>query len=132
MMISLSGLMAWLVSYTLGIVADNADMFMAISAAITLDWVSGTVAAIKLGNWQTKKSIKIVANMAVWFILLGSLLTIQKGYGISYLAQSVMFPMIVFSVTSSLKNLQVAGFVNIETLTKMLSKIDTHKDNGKS
>ncbi len=126
--LTLSAIGAYLISYLTGIVADNADMFMAIIASLGIDWVSGTYVAIKNKNFSTKQSLKIVRNLGIWLILLGALLAIQKGFSVPYLSQAVIVPLLLFQMVSTLKNLSLVGVIPAGLLKSILSSIDKHKD----
>lgn len=103
--------------------------FIAIFLVVVLDFFCGIAKAFKLGNFETKKTFKAVYMLIAFWSLLAVVLTIEKGFPFaSFLSEAVIFPIITFEIISILKNLQLLGLINNDSLTAILSKIDKHKE----
>lgn len=108
---------------------DAQHQFIAIFAVVVLDAFFGICKAFKLGNFETKKTFKAVYMLVGFWLLLATVLTIEKGYPFaSFLSEAVMMPILLFQLISTLKNMQLVGLINNNTLLKILSNIDKHKE----
>jgi hypothetical protein len=107
---------------------DNADQYLAVVAVIFMDGFFGIIAGIKREGFKTYKAIRVLKTLVAWVITLTVLLMVEQGFkGTSWLSETILIPLIVFQVISSLKNAADAGFIKNELLTQILEKIDQHK-----
>lgn len=102
--------------------------FIAIFFVVLLDATFGILKAFKLGNFQTKKTFKAIYMLVGFWFLLATVLTIEKGFPFaSFLSEAILLPILLFQLISTLKNMQLLGLLNNDTLTRILSNIDKHK-----
>ena len=107
---------------------DNANQYLAIVAVIFMDGFFGIIAGIRREGFKTYKAIKVLKTLVAWIITLTVLLMVEQGFkGTGWLSETILIPLIVFQVISSLKNAADAGFIKNELLTQILKKIDQHK-----
>ena len=107
---------------------DNANQYLAIVAVIFMDGFFGIIAGIKREGFKTYKAIRVLKTLVAWIITLTVLLMVEQGFkGTGWLSETILIPLIVFQVISSLKNAADAGFIKNELLTQILEKIDQHK-----
>ena len=108
---------------------DAQHQFIAIFFVVLLDAVFGIAKAFKLGNFETKKTFKAVFMLVGFWLLLATVLTIEKGFPFaSFLSEAILLPILLFQLISTLKNMQLVGLINNTTLTKILDNIDKHKE----
>lgn len=125
---SVSALTAFICSYFFKITLDNADQYLAVVAVIFMDGFFGIIAGIKREGFKTYKALRILKTLTAWIITLTVLLIVEKGFsGTLWLSETVLVPLILFQIISSLKNAADAGYIKNEVLTKILEKIDQHK-----
>lgn len=119
-------------SYFLGLAMDNAEQFLSIGFVVLLDGFFGIVAGIKREGFRTYKAIKVLRTLVLWWVILGALLSIEKGFaGTSWLSETVIVPFLIFQVISALKNASLSGWIKADLLTNILEKIDQHKETKK-
>lgn len=103
--------------------------FIAIFFVVLLDAVFGIAKAFKLGNFETKKTFKAVFMLVGFWLLLATVLTIEKGFPFaSFLSEAILLPILLFQLISALKNMHLLGLIENSTLTKILANIDKHKE----
>lgn len=125
---SVSAITAFICSYFFKITLDNADQYLAVVAVIFMDGFFGIIAGIKREGFKTYKALRILKTLTAWIITLTVLLIVEKGFsGTAWLSETVLVPLILFQIISSLKNAADAGHIKNEVLTKILEKIDQHK-----
>lgn len=125
---SASTLTAFICSYFFKLTMDNADQYLAVVAVIFMDGFFGIIAGIKREGFKTYKALRILKTLTAWIVTLTVLLIVEKGFSnTSWLSETILIPLIVFQVISSLKNAADAGYIKNEVLTKILEKIDQHK-----
>lgn len=108
---------------------DAQNQFIAIFFVVLLDAVFGIAKAFKLGNFETKKTFKAVFMLVGFWLLLATVLTIEKGFPFaSFLSEAILLPILLFQLISILKNMHLVGLINNTVLTKILSNIDKHKE----
>ena len=130
--ISISTTCAFLCSYFLGLAMDNAEQFLSVACVVLLDGFFGVTAGIKREGFRTYKAIKVLRTLVLWWIILGVLLTIEIGFaGTSWLSETVIVPFLIFQIISALKNASLSGWIKADLLTKILKKIDQHKETQK-
>ena len=108
---------------------DAQDQFISIFFVVLLDATFGILKAFKLKNFQTKKTFKAVYMLVGFWLLLATVLTIEKGFPFaSFLSEAILLPIILFQLISALKNMHLLGLIENSTLTKILANIDKHKE----
>ena len=118
-----------LLSEWLQVILDAQHQFLAILFVVLLDAFFGIAKAFKLGNFETKKTFKAIYMLVGFWMLLATVLTIEKGFPFaSFLSEAVLLPILLFQLISTLKNMQLVGLINNDVLTKILSNIDKHKE----
>lgn len=121
---------SFICSYFLGIAIDNAYQFMAVAVVVLVDGFFGILAGIKREGFKTFKAISILRTLAIWWIILGTILAIEKGFkGTGWLSETIIGTFMVFELISALKNASMAGYIKAELINLILDKIDTHKGN---
>jgi len=110
-------------------VIDAQYQFLAILCVVLLDAVFGIAKAWKLGNFETKKTLKAVFMLVAFWALLATVLTIELGFPFaSFLSEAILLPILLSQLIKILKNMQLLGLIQNDVLTKILSKIDKHKE----
>lgn len=105
------------------------DQFVAIFAVVFLDLILGSAIAIKNENFKTHKSFKSLFMLGAFWMLLATVLTIEKAFTfVPFLSESILLPILLFEIISILKNMELLGLISSELLSNILSKIDKHKD----
>jgi hypothetical protein len=119
----------FLCSYFLGLALDNAEQFLSVAFVVLLDGFFGIVAGVKREGFRTYKAIKVLRTLVLWLVILGALLSIEKGFaGTSWLSETVIVPFLIFQIVSALKNASLSGWIKIDLLANILKKIDQHKE----
>ena len=126
--ISTTAITSFISSYFFDLTMSNIDQFIGILAVVLLDGFFGIIAGIKREGFKTYKALKILRTLAIWWIILGVILAVEKGFvGSGWLSETIIIPFLVLEIVSALKNASIAGYVNNEFLNKILDKIDKHK-----
>ena len=126
--LSLSTVLAFIGTYFLHLTADNAEQFLSVALIIFADGFFGVWAGIKREGFQTRKAIKVLKTFGFWILMLGCILSIEKGFqGTSWLSETIMAPFMVFQLISILKNASMVGIIKNELVIKILDKLDQHK-----
>lgn len=121
-------------SYFMGIAVDNAYQFMGVTIVVLIDGLFGIIAGVKREGFKTFKALSILRTLGVWWILLGAILAIEKGFtGTGWMSETIVGTFMVFEIISALKNASMAGYIKADVLNLILDKIDNHKGlrNGK-
>jgi hypothetical protein len=119
---------AFICSYFMELTMQNAEQYLAITALIFADGFFGVIAGIKREGFKTYKAVKILKNLLFWIIILTVILGIEANFsGTFWLSETIITPLIIFQLISTLKNASMAGFVKIDELNRILDKIDKHK-----
>ena len=122
--------LSFICSYFLNLAMGNANQYLAIVAVIFMDGFFGIIAGVKREGFKTYKAIRVLKTLVAWIITLTVLLMVEQGFkGTGWLSETILIPLIVFQVISSLKNAADAGFIKNELVTEILKKIDQHKTN---
>ena len=122
--------LSFVCSYFFNLAMDNADQYLAIVAVIFMDGFFGIIAGIKREGFKTYKAIRVLKTLVAWILTLTVLLMVEQGFkGTSWLSETILMPLIIFQLISSLKNAADAGFIKNELVTEILKKIDQHKTN---
>lgn len=127
-LMAIASFFAFVGTYFFKLGADNFEQFMAVIVVVIVDGALGIWAGSKKEGFQTKKALNILLVMSIWIVLLGCILSIEKGFqGTSWLSEVIIPPFMVFQLVSALKNAHRLGFVKNELLNTILEKIDKHK-----
>ena len=119
---------AFICSYFMNLIIDNAEQYLAITSLVFIDGFFGMIAGIKKEGFKTYKAIKILRTLIYWVIILTGILILEKSIpAMGWLSETILMPLVVFQLISVLKNASMAGFIKIEILNKILDKIDSHK-----
>ena len=128
-LLATSATFAFICSYFFDMAMENADQYLAVVAVIFMDGFFGIIAGTKREGFKTFKAVRVLKTLVAWIITLTALIMVEAGFkGTSWLSETILIPLIVFQIISSLKNAANAGFINNEALTAILDKIDKHKD----
>lgn len=131
-LISVSATCAFLASYFFDLTMSNIEQFLSVAAVILVDGFFGVIAGVKREGFKTHKALKVLRSWAVWWVILGALLTIEKGFqGTGWLSETIITPFLVFEIVSAIKNASMAGFIKAEFVNQLLDKIDKHKGERK-
>ena len=126
--LSLSTVLAFIGTYFLHLTANNAEQFLSVALIVFADGFFGVWAGIKREGFRTYKAIKVLKTFGFWTLMLGCILSIEKGFqGTSWLSETIMAPFMVFQLISILKNASMVGIVKNELVIKILDKLDQHK-----
>ena len=115
-------------SYFMELTMQNAEQYLAISTLVFADGFFGILAGIKREGFKTYKAIKILRTLIFWVIMLTVILVIEKSIpGAGWLSETMLMPLVVFQLISTVKNASMAGFIKGELLNQILDNIDKHK-----
>ena len=104
--------------------------FIAILIVVVFDFIIGAAKAIKDGvGFKTEKVLKTLIKMVVFWALLATVLSLEKGFPYaSFLSEAIILPIMVLQLIKPIKKIQQMGYINSETAEKILSNIDKHKN----
>lgn len=129
---SCSSICGFLLTYFTELTLNNIEQFLSVGFVVLLDGFFGLIAGIKREGFKTFKALSILRTIAIWWMILGVVLSIEKGFpGTSWLSETMITPFLVFELISALKNASMAGFINNDLLNTILDKIDNHKGKRK-
>ncbi len=129
---SCSSICGFLITYFTELTLNNIEQFLAVGFVVVLDGFFGLIAGIKREGFKTFKALSILRTLTVWWMILGVILSIEKGFaGTGWLSETILTPFLVFELISALKNASMAGFINSGLLNTILDKIDSHKGKRK-
>jgi phage-related holin len=107
---------------------QNAEQYLAITTLVFADGFFGVVAGIKREGFKTYKAIRILRTLIFWVIMLTLILVIEKSIpGAGWLSETMLMPLVIFQLISTVKNASMAGFIKGEMLNQILDNIDKHK-----
>jgi phage-related holin len=107
---------------------QNAEQYLAITTLVFTDGFFGIIAGIKREGFKTYKAIKILRTLIFWVIMLTLILVIEKSIpGAGWLSETMLMPLVIFQLISTVKNASMAGFIKGEILNQILDNIDKHK-----
>lgn len=115
-------------SYFMELTMQNAEQYLAITTLVFADGFFGIIAGIKREGFKTYKAIKIIRTLIFWVIMLTLILVIEKSIpGAGWLSETMLMPLVIFQLISTIKNASMAGFIKTSVLNKILDSIDKHK-----
>ena len=119
---------AFICSYFMELTMQNAEQYLAITTLVFADGFFGIIAGIKREGFKTYKAIKILKTLIFWVIMLTLILVIEKSIpGAGWLSETMLMPLVIFQLISTVKNASMAGFIKTSVLNKILDTIDKHK-----
>jgi len=111
---------------------QNAEQYLAITTLVFADGFFGIIAGVKREGFKTYKAIKILRTLIFWVIMLTLILVIEKSIpGAGWLSETMLMPLVIFQLISTVKNASMAGFIKGEILNQILDNIDKHKGTRK-
>ena len=120
--------LGFICSYFMELTMQNAEQYLAISTLVFADGFFGIIAGIKREGFKTYKAIKILRTLLFWVIMLTVILVIEKSIpGASWLSETMLMPLVIFQLISTIKNASMAGFIKANVLNQILDGIDKHK-----
>ena len=120
--------LGFICSYFMELTMQNAEQYLAITTLVFADGFFGIIAGIKREGFKTYKAIKILRTLIFWIVMLTLILVIEKSIpGAGWLSETMLMPLVVFQLVSTLKNASMAGFIKASVLNKILDIIDKHK-----
>ena len=120
--------LGFICSYFMELTMQNAEQYLAITTLVFADGFFGMIAGIKREGFKTYKAIKILRTLIFWIVMLTLILVIEKSIpGAGWLSETMLMPLVVFQLVSTLKNASMAGFIKASVLNKILDNIDKHK-----
>ena len=115
-------------SYFMELTMQNAEQYLAITTLVFADGFFGIIAGIKREGFKTYKAIKIIRTLIFWVIMLTLILVVEKSIpGAGWLSETMLMPLVIFQLISTIKNASMAGFIKTSVLNKILDSIDKHK-----
>ena len=119
-------------SYFMELTMQNAEQYLAITTLVFADGFFGIIAGIKREGFKTYKAIKILRTLIFWVIMLTLILVIEKSIpGASWLSETMLMPLVIFQLISTIKNASMAGFIKADIVNQVLDSIDKHKGTRK-
>lgn len=120
--------LGFICSYFMELTMQNAEQYLAITTLVFADGFFGIIAGIKREGFKTYKAIKILRTLLFWVIMLTLILVIEKSIpGASWLSETILMPLVIFQLISTIKNASMAGFIKGNVLNQILDNIDKHK-----
>jgi len=120
--------LGFICSYFMELTMQNAEQYLAITTLVFADGFFGIVAGIKREGFKTYKAIKILRTLIFWVIMLTLILVIEKSIpGAGWLSETMLMPLVIFQLISTIKNASMAGFIKANVLNQILDGIDKHK-----
>ena len=120
--------LGFICSYFMELTMQNAEQYLAITTLVFADGFFGIIAGIKREGFKTYKAIKILKTLLFWIIMLTLILVIEKSIpGASWLSETMLMPLVIFQLISTIKNASMAGFIKANVLNQILDSIDKHK-----
>ena len=120
--------LGFICSYFMELTMQNAEQYLAITTLVFADGFFGIIAGIKREGFKTYKAIKILRTLVFWVIMLTLILVIEKSIpGAGWLSETMLMPLVIFQLISTVKNASMAGFIRGDVLNQILDNIDKHK-----
>ena len=120
--------LGFICSYFMELTMQNAEQYLAITTLVFADGFFGIIAGIKREGFKTYKAIKILKTLVFWVVILTLILVIEKSIpGAGWLSETMLMPLVIFQLISTVKNASMAGFIKTSVLNQILDNIDKHK-----
>ena len=115
-------------SYFMELTMHNAEQYLAITTLVFADGFFGILAGIRREGFKTFKAIKILKTLVFWVLILTLILVIEKSIpGAGWLSETILMPLVIFQLISTIKNASMAGFIKADVLNQILDRVDKHK-----
>lgn len=119
---------AFILGYFKLIYLDNIDQFVAITFVVFADWVLGVIIALKNGNFETRKAMKVIYYLSAYYLILFSVIIVQKANPSAFfLDETIILPIVFFQFISILKNASLLELMPKGLLSELLKNIDQYK-----
>lgn len=110
---------------------DNIFSYIAITVVVFFDFLFGCIRAIKQKKFETRKALKIVYYLPIYYIIITVVILIEKAQPSAFwLSEVVIMPILVFQLISILKNISEANLIKSTLIKKILQNIDKYKTNS--
>ena len=120
--------LGFICSYFMELTMQNAEQYLAVATLVFADGFFGIIAGIKREGFKTYKAIKILRTLLFWVVMLTLILVIEKSIpGAGWLSETMLMPLVIFQLISTIKNASMAGFIKADVLNQILDTIDKHK-----
>ena len=120
--------LGFICSYFMNLTMQNAEQYLAVATLVFADGFFGITAGIKREGFKTYKAIKILRTLLFWVVMLTLILVIEKSIpGAGWLSETMLMPLVIFQLISTVKNASMAGFIKADVVNKILDTIDKHK-----
>ena len=120
--------LGFICSYFMDLTMQNAEQYLAVATLVFADGFFGIIAGIKREGFKTYKAIKILRTLLFWVVMLTLILVIEKSIpGAGWLSETMLMPLVIFQLISTVKNASMAGFIKADVVNKILDSIDKHK-----
>ena len=120
--------LGFICSYFMELTMQNAEQYLAVATLVFADGFFGIIAGIKREGFKTYKAIKILRTLLFWVVMLTLILVIEKSIpGAGWLSETMLMPLVIFQLISTIKNASMAGFIKADVLNQILDSIDKHK-----
>lgn len=107
---------------------DNIFSFIAITVVVFFDFLFGIIRALKQKRFETRKALKIVYYLPIYYIIITVVILIEKAQPSAFwLSEVVIMPILVFQLISILKNISEANLIKSPLIKKLLENIDNYK-----
>ena len=124
--------LGFICSYFMELTMQNAEQYLAVTTLVFANGFFGIVAGIKREGFKTYKAIKILRTLIFWVIMLTLILVIEKSIpGAGWLSETMLMPLVIFQLISTIKNASMAGFIKADIVNQILDSIDKHKGTRK-
>lgn len=108
---------------------DAFMQFFAVMLVVGIDMALGMIRGFKEHKFETNKALKGVYRLVAFWVVLAVVISIEHGFNyIDWLSEAVMLPLIIFTLISILKNLQLLGAIPNNVLTDIINRIDKYKE----
>lgn len=125
-------LIAGVLAYLKLLILENTAAFEAITWVVGVDFAVGVILALKRGEFETQKALKVLYYFGVYFTLTGMVIKVEEGFPSAFwLSEALLMPLLVGQIVSIAKNLTLLKLITNPTLVKILANIDKHKDTVK-
>ena len=109
--------------------ANSFMQFFSVMVVVMLDMALGMIRAYKAHKFETNKALKGVYRLVAFWVVLAVVISIEHGFNyMDWLSEAVMLPLLIFTLISVLKNLQLLGAIPDNVLTDIISRIDKYKE----
>lgn len=121
---------AFIFGYFKIICLDNKNLFLAIAVVVMVDWIFGVSLSLKNKSFETQKALKIVYYLCAYWLILFTVLSVEKGYPSAFwLSEAIIMPILTFQIISMIKNLILLGLIKNSLAKEIFKNVDKYKEN---